>query len=204
MTLTGGGGGTFFVFKPDNRLSNTGQLAELGASWTISDAWNIRTGFSFQSRDYLAVREVERTPEEDFDPALRNDRLQVVTAGVGWRGWAVVSLDGSWVLNASNSKDQSLQRYGAAISITAPLPWSFLVSTRLSLQRTLYDDPRILPNNPLTVDEDNRNAFIAEVEREIYGPVSAALRYALYTQEFGVEESDYTRQLLFLGLGLEY
>ncbi len=206
LTLTAGAGAALFVFKPDRRLSNSGPTSELGAQLRLSEAWALRAGVNLQEKRYPSSRFVARETTGEIvrdELTLRLDKVQSVSAGLAWRGPVVASLDLSWLDNASNSDGQSVERTGAALTITAPLPWSVLVSATASLQQTAYGD-EIFIDETLAVDEDNRNSLVVEVERPISERVGVALRYALYGQEFGAASADYGRQLFFLGLGVEY
>ena len=89
------------------------------------------------------------------------------------------------------------------MSTTTPLFWDILFNARLGIQRTTYADP-LEVDEAIGVDEDNRNNVVLSLERPLYGAVRVEVRYALYTQEFGLESVDYNRQLMFAGLGVEY
>lgn len=206
VSLTLGSGASLFVFKPNRELSNRGPLTEASAQWRLSDAWLLRAGLGLRRRDYDTARFIGREPGQvarDLETA-RSDQTRSLVAGVSYRGPVIVSLDLTWLDVASNSFGQSLARVGGVVSLTTPLPWSFFFHGRFSLQRTLYDDEVLIQDASLLVDEDNRNALSLELERSLYGALGVSARYALYTQEFGAREADYSRRLLFVGLDVEY
>ena len=206
VTLTVGAGVSAFAFKPSPPLSTFGPYSAFGAPVRLSDEWYLRAGFSARRRLYDSARLVGRDLDEtvlDTD-TRRRELSQSAVFGVGWRGPVVASLDVSWLDNTSNSTGQSFQRLGVTLTATASLPWSLFVSGRFGLQRSFYDDGRLINDASLLIDEDNRNNFTLEVERPIYGPFNVALRYALYAQALGSREADYSRHLFFSGLGIEY
>ena len=208
LTLRAAVGASIFLFKPDPALSSRGPSSELGASLALGQDWVARAGFSVREKSYQTMRLVSRDETGQVvrdENVLREDLAQIVSAGLTWRGPVVSSLDLSWVSIASNSHGQSIERLGAAVTLTAPLPWSVFLSGRLSLQRTNYaDELFVSTDKTLAIDEDNRNTFVLELERPLSELLSVVARYSVFAQEFGVEEADYNRQLIFLGMGVQY
>ncbi len=205
VSLSGGAGLHTFGYKPDPRLSFDGTLLEATLSGRITDAWVLQASYNRTLRGYESVLFVQRDNGAvviDDQERLRADTSQVVSGGVSYRGSWILSAELLWLSTRSNSHGQSLDRYGAALTGTFPLFWDILCSTRLSLQRTLYDD-EIFLDETLAVDEDNRNVLVVELERPVSDTLSLVARYSLYAQEFGSSDTDYSRQLFFLGMGLD-
>jgi hypothetical protein len=207
VTLRTGAATGRFLYKPDARLSNVGPSVDAGASWRIDDAWSLDLGATRTFRDYRTVRFVETTRLggevlEDPDGRVRRDRAVFLSAGLSYRGPVIVDTVGTWYANESNSYGQSLVRLGGTLTLTSPLFAGIYGSVRLGLQRTEYADPIFL-DETLAVDDDNRNTLVLELTRGLVDSVGIVLRYALYSQEFGTRETDYARQLLFVGLSWE-
>lgn len=207
FNLHGGGGVGRFLYKPDDQFSNSGPSVDAGISWAIADAWSADVGVSRAWRDYRTVRFVETTRQggevlADPEGAARRDGAMFVSAGVSYRGPVIVDAEGTWYGNDSNSYGQSLVRVGGSLSLTTPVVAGIFASARVGLQRTAYADPIFL-DETLAVDDDNRNTVVIEVARSLLDDVGVVLRYSLYTQEFGTRETDYARQLFFLGLSWE-
>lgn len=206
VTLRGGGASTWFLYKPDGQLSNTGPTVNGSISWRIAESWSLDLGGQRAWREYRSVRRVESTRGgqifPDPDGALRRDVATYLSGGVSYRGPLIVDLQGTWYENDANSYGQSLVRAGGNLTLTSPLFAGFIGSVRLGLQRTAYADP--IPLDPtLEVDDDNRNSLVVELTRNLYEDVGLTARYSLYAQEFGTAETDFSRQLFFLGLSWE-
>jgi hypothetical protein len=203
VRLSALGGAGRFVYKPDRRLSNDGPIVEGRLVWRLSDTWVTQVSLSRVWRDYRTARlvPIEEASTLDQD-AIRSDRALVGSAGVSYRGPVIVDVVGTWYENESNSYGQSLERLGASLTVTSPIWGGVIGSARVGLQRTSYSDVIFL-DETLAVDEDNRNSVVLELERGLFGGVGMVLRYSLYAQEFGTRDTDYARQLLFLGLSVE-
>ncbi len=207
LTLHTGAAQGRFLYKPDGRLSNSGPSFDAGASWRIAEEWTLDLGATRALRDYRTVRFVETTRSggevlADGDGTLRRDRAIFLSGGLSYRGPVIVDAVGTWYANDSNSYGQSLVRLGGALTLTSPLFAGLYGSVRLGLQRTQYADPIFL-DETLAVDDDNRNTLVLELARNLVDSVGVVLRYSLYAQEFGTRDTDYARQLFFVGLSWE-
>ncbi|MEO1269322.1 MAG: hypothetical protein AAFX99_14565 [Myxococcota bacterium] len=202
LSLVGGGGYGFFAYKPEPNQSSQGLLATAGLSIDIQDTWLFGLGYVRNERNFEALFNEAQEPREDVSTVL--------SASLTYEGYLVASLSGSLLDYQSNVDGQTLQRYTLAANVTTPLFWGFLLSGRALIQLSAYpEDLQIDPIDPqqpqpLLVDEDNRNAYTVVLERPIYARVRGELRYALYTQDLGQESANYTRQLTFVGLGVDY
>jgi hypothetical protein len=203
LSLSAGAGANLFHFKPDPRQSSQGPQWEASASARWSDAWSLTLSWSLAQRRFTSDRFLQR-PSGDVvqeQGQLRRDDATALGANLTWRGPVILGLTLSLLDNASNSYGQALQRTGATLLVTAPLPWELFVSARLGLLRTAFSDRIFILDDTLSVDEENRNTLVVEVERPLWGPLSALVGYSLYTQELGADEADYLRQIVFVGVG---
>ena len=204
LTMSGGVGYNYFGFKPNPTLSNHGLGVSVGLKVNVRDVWGARVGFRQQTKRF-STSKVLSSPDGLMldDSAQRRDDVVVVSGGLSYQGLFVADLEFTYLSNTSNSYGQGITRQGVALSTTTPLFWDILLNSRLGIQRTTYADP-LEVDEAIGVDEDNRNNVVLSLERPLYGAVRAEVRYALYTQEFGLESVDYNRQLVFAGLGVEY
>lgn len=205
VSLVGGTGYSVFHYKPNPKSSNHGLLLDLALRWNLNDTWVFHGSVSRSVRDF----ESDRRQSEPggsvvlVEGDLRRDTSLVYTGGASYQGFWVVGASLSYLRNRSDSYGQAFQRYGATLTASVPLPWSFFAHLRASLFRIHFEDEVYLDES-LALDEENRNTFIVELERPLYGRLYGTARYSMFLQESGVSEADYQRRLFFLGLGVEY
>lgn len=206
LNLSAGVGYGLFHYKPDGRLSSQGLTLEAQASASWSDDWLLALSWSQAQRGFAAPRFVQRASGDVVaqEERPRQDEVTAASASVTWRGPVILGLSATLLENQSNSYGQALRRYGGTLLLTAPLPWEIFVSARLGLLRTFFADRIFIIDDTLSINEENRNTLVIEVERPLWGALGLSASYSLYTQEFGASDADYLRQLLFAGVGVDY
>ena len=196
VALTGGGGYSFFAFKPSPDQSSQGPLVTAGLNVDIQDTWLFGLGYVGNSRDFDALL------NEEGD--ARQDTSSILSASLGYQGSFVAGISLIYL------DYQTLQRYTLSANLTTPLFWELLISGRALIQLSSYpenleiDEDEDSGTPALAVDEDNRNAYTVALERPLYDNLRVELRYSLFTQNLGQENANYSRQLVFLGLGADY
>jgi hypothetical protein len=121
-------------------------------------------------------------------------------------GPLLVGLGYGLQLNLSNSFGQSLLRHIFTVKLSYRLPWSLYATVKGQLYVTKYLDPVLLDRavNSLTfitIEDENRNAVIVDLERPI-GDTGLAVnaRYSVYTNELSPSPVSFLRQVVYLGL----
>lgn len=195
VSIRAGGALRYFAFKPNPESSSSNFEGAFRLRWDISEQFDTSVSYTYAAREFDTVRfELdEATNRIVEDPSEeRGDAFHVGTAGVAFRGPLVVEFVYSLLVNRSNSYGQNLVRHSGEVTLTAPLPGNFFVSSHIELQRTRYDDP-VLLDASFQVDEDNRNGVVLSLARTFGESWEVEARYSLYLQEFGVG-NDYQRQ----------
>ena len=109
-------------------------------------------------------------------------------------------------LNESNSFGQSLLRQLVTLKLSYRLPWNLYATLKAQLYVTKYLDPVLLDREVntqtfITIDDENRNAIIADLERPIPGTgLAVDARYSVYTNEISPSPVSFLRQVIYLGL----
>ena len=109
-------------------------------------------------------------------------------------------------LNLSNSFGQSLIRHIVTLKVSYRFPWSLYATLKAQLYASVYLDPVLLDRaiNTLqfiTIEDENRNNVIVDVERPI-GDTGLAInaRYSVFTNELTPSPVSFLRQVVYLGL----
>jgi hypothetical protein len=108
-------------------------------------------------------------------------------------------------LNLSNSFGQSLMRHVFTAKIGFRLPWQIYPTLKGQLLVTRYLDPVLLDYNVntqtfTTIDDENRNAFILDLERPVGHGLSVETRYSIYTNELASSPVTFLRQVVYVGV----
>jgi len=109
-------------------------------------------------------------------------------------------------LNQSNSFGQSLLRQLVTVKISYRLPWNLYATVKAQLYITKYLDPVLLDRvvntqTFITIEDENRNAVIVDLERPFVGKgLAINARYSVYTNELSASPVSFLRQVVYLGL----
>jgi hypothetical protein len=110
-------------------------------------------------------------------------------------------------LNVSNSFGQSLLRNIITVKLAYRFPWNLYATAKAQLYVTQYLDPVLLDraiNSQafITIEDENRNNVIVDVERPIgRSGLAAIARYSIFTNELSPNtEVRFLRQVVYLGL----
>lgn len=114
-------------------------------------------------------------------------------------GWAAQ-------LDLSNSFGQSLFRQLLTLKLAYRFPWNLYATLKAQLLVTRYLDPVLLDRiiqtaTFVTIEDENRNALIVDLERPV-GATGLAVdaRYSLYTNELSPSPVSFLRHLVYVGL----
>jgi hypothetical protein len=137
---------------------------------------------------------------------LRADWFHEMGAELTYVGPLLAAVGYGIQLNQSNSFGQSLLRQLITVKIAYRLPWNLYATVKAQLYITKYLDPVLLDRvvntqTFITIEDENRNAIIVDVERPI-GATGLAVdaRYSLYTNEISPSPVSFLRHLVYLGL----
>jgi hypothetical protein len=200
VVLSAGPSVGHFIYKPNGDLSylSTGMFTTL--AWHPLDELDITTTYSYGVRGYSQRQLANDLAGLRFavDQA-REDDVHTLGTTFGLRGNFIASLSIFWQRNLSNSYGKGLSRLIARFSGTFSLPLDLFLTTQASIQRTEFDDDFLI--DPLTsVDDENRNSLVLSFSRDLTDWLQAEVRYSLFLQEFGGDDIDYERHLLYGGL----
>jgi hypothetical protein len=109
-------------------------------------------------------------------------------------------------LNLSNSFGQSLLRHIVTLKVSYRFPWSLYATLKAQLYTSVYLDPVLLDQRVstltfVTIEDENRNNVIIDLERPI-GDTGLAVnaRYSIFTNEISPSPVSFLRQVVYLGL----
>lgn len=138
--------------------------------------------------------------------AERTDWFHEGGIEVTYVGPLLVALGYGLQLNLSNSFGQSLLRNMITLKIAYRLPWSLYATLKAQLYVTKYLDPVLLDHQIqsqtfITIEDENRNAVILDVERPIRDTgLAVDARYSVYTNEISPSPVSFLRQVIYVGL----
>lgn len=200
IRLRVGAGYQYFLYKPVDTLSSGTVSLNVGLAWQPSEIIRLTVGYHFGKKGYgqgrladqgLGLTVVSGEGRSDGGHTV-STRLDILTS-------FLTRLEVSWQRNESNSFGKSFSRLVARLGFTFSLPLEIFVSARTSIQRTTFDEG-ILIDPTLTVDDENRNTLELVASRDIVDWLGVELRYSLYLQEFGGDDAEYQRHLIYAGL----
>ena len=125
-------------------------------------------------------------------------------------GVLLASIGYSIQLDASNSFGQSLLRNVITLKLAYRFPWQIYATLKAQLLITKYLDPVLLDPSVnsqtfLTIEDENRNAVIVDLERAIKKTgLAVNARYSFFTNELGSTPSSFRRRVIYLGLTYRY
>ena len=136
----------------------------------------------------------------------RRDWFHETGLEITYVGPLLVGLGYGLQLNQSNSFGQSLIRHIVTLKLSYRFPWSIYATVKAQLYASVYLDPILLDHvfNTLqftTIEDENRNNVIVDVERPI-GNTGLAVnaRYSIFTNEITPSPVSFLRQVVYLGL----
>jgi len=136
----------------------------------------------------------------------RHDWFHETGLEITYVGPLLVGLGYGLQLNQSNSFGQSLIRHIVTLKLSYRFPWSIYATVKAQLYASVYLDPVLLDHvfNTLqftTIEDENRNNVIVDVERPI-GNTGLAVnaRYSIFTNEITPSPVSFLRQVVYLGL----
>ncbi len=219
LTFTGGYRG--FVWKPDPSFDfQAGQATVLAAvrlyagSAEREHEIDLSASYHLERRLYTGLLEVNNCmpgmPLSDtcIGNGSRNraDWFHEGAVELTWVRVVLVSLAYAIQLNQSNSFGQSLLRHLITLKLSARLPWELYLTLKGQLLVNRYLDPVLLDREVSTqtfvsIEEENRNAFIVDLERPIgRSGLAVEARYSVYTNELGSTPASFQRHVGYLGL----
>jgi hypothetical protein len=174
---------------------------------------DLSASYHFERRLYEGIREVNTCP-----PGMLSDTC--IGNGGGTRSdfFHEGMLDFTWIrvvllgvsyavqLNQSNSFGQSLLRHIVSLKFSARLPWQLYLTLKGQLFVNRYLDPVLLDRQVnsqtfISIEDENRNAVIADLERPIgKSGVAISVRYSLFTNELSSAPVTFMRHVAYLGV----
>jgi hypothetical protein len=141
-----------------------------------------------------------------FGGDKRADFFHEGTLELTWLRVVLLSAAYSMQVNTSNSFGQSLLRHIVTAKFASRLFWELYLTLKGQLMITRYLDPVLLDRQVnsqtfISIEDENRNAFVADLERPI-GRTGLAVqaRYSVYTNELTEAPVAFLRHVVYLGL----
>lgn len=137
---------------------------------------------------------------------LRDDWLHELGFETTYVGPLLVTLGYGMQLNTSNSFGQSLFRHIFTVKLAYRLPWQIYAAVKAQLYLTKYLDPVLLDpginaQTFQTIDDENRNALIVDLERPVGRGLAIGARYSWFTNELAAQSTvRFERHVVYLGL----
>jgi hypothetical protein len=230
IAITGGYRG--FEYKPNNDFNFHGGQLTINAITRLRFGPNddqeldFASSYHFERRSFGSVIQQLDPPLRDstgapscvigqliegkclgFGSDARADWLHEMAVEATYVGRLLVTIGYGAQLNLSNSFGQSLFRHIFTVKLAYRLPWSFYAAVKAQLYVTKYLDPVLLDTDVnrltfITIEDENRNALIADVERPI-GRTGLAIdaRYSWFTNELTSQSKvQFQRHVIYLGL----
>jgi hypothetical protein len=221
ITFLGGYRG--FVWKPDPAFDfHAGQATVIAAVRLFAGPAereheiDIAASYHVERRLYLGARELNMTPPgtpldpkyivDDPSGAKRADWFHEGALELTWVRVVLVSLSYAVQLDQSDSFGQSLLRHLITAKLSARLPWELYLTLKGQLLVNRYLDPVLLDRQVasqtfVSIEDENRNALIADIERPIgHSGVAIEARYSFYTNELGSTPASFQRHVVYLGV----
>lgn len=211
-------GARAFEYKPDRDYSYAGPAltARLDLMlWQPSGgarSVELSLGLGFESRAYESTALASACPD-DAEPSpmcfapttrLRSDRYQRANVDLTWVGRAVTAIGYQLAVIDSNSYGQSIVRHRAMASITMDLPWRLYGTVLAILQIDQYLDGLVVQKDLLqqqftSLDDENRSSFQVRLARQVTDAWSIEGRVALWRDLGDATESEFARELAYIG-----
>ena len=215
LTFTGGYRG--FVWKPDPQFDfQAGQVTALAAVRLYAGPADkeheidLVASYHLERRLYSGLQEVNACAPNGLDPSCihvgsehRADWFHEGFFELTWVRVVLLSAAYGLQVNQSNSFGQSLLRHVVSAKLAARLPWQLYLTVKGQLfvnRSVLLADP-VNSQSLTSIEDENRNAFIVDLERPI-GKTGVAVqaRYSVYTNELGASTTHFLRHVGYLGV----
>ena len=198
--LRAGPGLRYFLYKPDDTLSTRSLGGIFSFSWTPGEIVGIGLSYRYQVKTY-AQDQLDQGDAGLFvvEGESRQDDDHTVGVTLDLKSSFLARLEFYFQQNLSNSFGKAFSRIIVRLGTTVSLPWEIYLTGRTSIQRTSFSEG-VLIDPTFTVDDENRNTLELSLSRDIVDWLRVELRYSLYLQEFGGDDSSYERHLVFGGL----
>jgi hypothetical protein len=169
--------------------------------------------YHFEQRLFAGLSQYNQCPlgGEITDDCLlpgrrRRDTFEEGGIELTYVGPLLVALGYGAQLNTSNSFGQSLLRNMLTLKVAFRLPGSLYATLKAQLFITKYLDPVLLDHvfnsqTFVTIDDENRNAVLVDLERPIPAiGLAVNARYSVYTNELTTTNDSFLRQVIYVGL----
>ncbi len=209
--LTLSAGGREFLWKPDDEFSFESGFAQLSAGLHLRSGdpddeseWDLELSGRFEQRAFHGAALASATDDGSLTSARRADADTVASASITWVGPLLAGLAYALDWNRSTSYGQSYLRHLVTMKLAADLGWKVVATFKAQLTFTSYAQPTAVTTGaliPLTIDDENRDAIVFDLERPVGGGAAVSARYSVYRNGVSNATLDYFRQTVFLGLG---
>ena len=220
-----GGGYRGFQYKPDGYFDFHAPSGEVGASVGTQlgreddpHDLTISASYRIEHRSYSGVQQLRNNVpgcEPDLPLAegclVRGSRTRVddfheLGVDVTYVGVVLASLGYALQLDRSNSFGQSLLRHVVTLRLGYRLPWHLYATAKAQLLVSngldrVQLDPQVSNLTFATIEDENRNALILDLEREIPRlRLAVDARYSFFASQLGAQQTSFARQVAYLGL----
>jgi hypothetical protein len=103
----------------------------------------------------------------------------------------------------SNSFGQTYLRHIVTLKLVCDLGWRIVAAAKVQLVVIGYKDPVALTSGmivPLTIEDENRDAIVLDLERPLGRGFAVSARYSRFTNGVSTSVLAYDRQVVYLGL----
>jgi hypothetical protein len=219
FTLAAGWRG--FQYKPDSSVDFEAVQATVAAAARAhvghgdrSHELAVTGGYHIERRWFSGARDLNNCgPGEPVDTdclltsqARRRDWFHEASFELSYLGPVLLTVGYGLQLNLSDSFGQSLLRHVLTLRLAGRLPWRIYATVKAQLLLTNYLDQVVLDHNavtqiPISIEDENRNALIVDLERPIGKTgVAVVARYSYYTNEISASNVDFSRHVVYLGV----
>ncbi len=216
------GGYRGFEYKPDATFDfqagtlHAAAAARLHAGPADHEAEiDLAAGYHFERRIYSGLLEQNSCPPGSpitdmclvVGSGARADWFHEGSVELTFVRELLASVGYALQVNLSNSFGQSLVRHIVSAKISFRLPWQLYTTLKGQILVTRYLDPVLLDRAVntqtfISIEDENRNAFVADIERPI-GKLGLAVeaRYSVYTNELTAQSPvSFLRHVVYLGV----
>jgi hypothetical protein len=192
------GGGHAFIYKPQLEANHAGWMLHSSVALALLDELELGVSYALIDRAFDSMRfvDVESIITTD-EHTKRRDSLHAVRASLSYKHGFIASAAYSLQLNQSNSVGPGLVRHGVDLLWTQEVFWTIMLSAKLRLLRTHYDDP-VRIDQTLAIDDADRNELGITLSIPLFSTLQLELGYAFFGEALG-SQADFSRHLAYLG-----